>query len=309
MTPDAEIVVVEHEVFYFHFLIIYHHVCRLLVMHHCLRETRRVYADNSGHPWHALAEHGGINLATQWGQEALLLAEGVLAATLSLSSSTPVTSPSTRGGHPDPANSLDPAVQLLNTAPDQIFAMLCFAASFLVMCKLAIHQNHGADLPGSSDILLERMIGLLVKSACAPDHAPAKCAQLISGLVASFEARTRKRDKVVCGSEDRDERGNHLQCNTSAERTSLEMSRSASVSGSGYAGMDTGRDGGGARHLPQVDAGGYNAAAGMAGMMPSAPGDFGRLLNSEVMLDTEFWASFMDNLTTDVPYMEGVRAS
>ncbi|KZP13479.1 hypothetical protein FIBSPDRAFT_797797, partial [Athelia psychrophila] len=221
-------VVAEHEVFYFHFLVIYHNVCRLLVMHHCLRETRRVYADNSGQLWHTLAEHGGINLAAQWGQEALLLAEGTLSAILSIPAArapphSPAHSPHSHHSHSPHAHAShahapDPAA-LLNTAPDQIFAMLCFAASFLVMCKLAIHQNHGADLPGSSDLLLARAVELLVRSACAPDHAPAKCAQLIRGLIASFEARVRKRahGAGVCGAEG----GQGGQCNTSAVRTSV----------------------------------------------------------------------------------------
>ncbi|KAF7970263.1 hypothetical protein HWV62_24528 [Athelia sp. TMB] len=257
-------VVTEHEVFYFHMLLVYHHVCRLLVLHHCLRETRRVYADNSGRPWHTLAEHGGINLATQWGQEALLLAEGVLAAVLAR-----------------------PDLGAMATAPDAVFAMLCFAASFLVMCKLAIHQNHGADLPGSSDVLLARTIEFLVAGAAGADHAPQKCAQLISGLVASFEARTRGREReraAGCA----EERHGGLPCNTSAERTPLPGPSAYGHAHAGHVGED------GAFDVPLPGGG---------------AGDFGRLLNSEVMLDTDFWASFMDNLTTDVPYMEGVRAS
>ncbi|KAF7980622.1 hypothetical protein HWV62_37412 [Athelia sp. TMB] len=218
-------VVTEREVFYFHMLLIYHHVCRLLVMHHCMRETRRVFTGPAGPPWFAAAEHGGVNLATQWGQEAILLAEGALAATLA------------RPGD-------------LQSAPDSTFALLCFAASFLVMCKIAILHNHGMDLPGSSNALLARAVALWAHTACAPDHAPAKCAQLVSGLIASFEQRA--------------------------------LAAAAGRS----------------RATPAED----------VDMPVGGAGDIGGLLSSEVMLDTDFWSSFMDNLATDVPYMEGVRA-
>lgn len=216
-----------------------------------------------------MAELNGINLATQWGQEALLLAEGILAVTLSR-----------------------PALQELGTAPDNVFAMLCFAASFLVMCKLTIHQHHGEHLPGSSDILLSKSIDLLIQSAYGPEHAPAKCAHLIRGLVASFDARTKQRIPVQSRSTST------VHCNMSSERTSLTRERnlhdSSSSTNEFAAGMDD-------QQPPHFD-------APMIPMFGSS-GDFGRLMNSEVMLDTDFWASFMDNLTTDVPYMEGVRAS
>ncbi|KAF7985932.1 hypothetical protein HWV62_43858 [Athelia sp. TMB] len=231
-------VVAEHEVFYFHMLLVYHHACRLLIMHHSMREARRVYTEPSGPPWFEIAKHCGVNIAMKWGQEAVIAAETTLSTMLSRPESD---------------------VELMATTPDNIFAMLCFAASFLIMCKISIHQIHGGDLPESSNTLLAKTNALFARLACAPDHAPSKCAQLIIGLVAGFEARTGKR-----------------------------MVGFANGSGP---------------PIVTRPSGGLAAAISQGDRHPCdlpIPGDLSELLNSELMLDADFWASFMDNLTTDV---------
>lgn len=254
MLPWA--VVAENELFYFHILQIYHHSCRLLFIHHCLRETRRVISDETGRPWHEIAHYNGINLGMQWGHEALILAEEILSSTLSRSE-----------------------LNQLSTAPDNVFAMICFAASFLVICKLSIYQQHGEQLPGSSDALLSKITDRLLQAACGPDHAPAKCAQLISGLVARFESQTKGGSNGADGL-----RMPTIEHNISSERTSA--SYNPGLSSTGY-GVDS-------QPAP------YDANLPTFGSV-----DLNRIASSEVMLDSDFWSSFMDNLTADVPSMVG----
>ncbi|KIM74996.1 hypothetical protein PILCRDRAFT_689319 [Piloderma croceum F 1598] len=155
----------EHEVFYFHFLEIFHNAYRLLFLHHCLRNLRRVVQDDSGRSWFLLTDYNGVNLGAKWGQEAMELAEKILSSALS-----------------------QPELKQLSTAPDIIFALLCFAAVFLVICKISTYQDFGAQLPASSDTLLTLITDRLLQVACGPDHAPAKCARLISALVKGFKA-------------------------------------------------------------------------------------------------------------------------
>lgn len=213
-------------------------------------------SDSSGRPWHEIAIYNGINLAMQWGHEALILAEEVLSSTLSR-----------------------PELNQLSTAPDNVFAMICFAASFLVICKLSIYQQHGEQLPGSSDALLSKITARLLQAACGPDHAPAKCAQLISGLVARFESQT------TGGSKGADAfRVPVIEHNISPKRTSVSYN-------SGPTSMGYEVDG-----QPSP----YDSSLPTFGSV-----DLNRIASSDMMLDSDFWSSFMDNLTADVPSMVG----
>jgi len=112
-----------------------------------------------------LTEYNGVNLGAKWGQEAMELAEKILSLALS-----------------------QPELKQLSTAPDIVFALLCFAAVFLVICKISTYQDFGAQLPPSSDALLTLITDRFLQVACGPDHAPAKCARLISALVKGFKA-------------------------------------------------------------------------------------------------------------------------
>ena len=203
------------------------------------------------------AEYNGINIVLHWGQEALLLAEDILSSTISR-----------------------PELKQLGAAPDNVFAMLCFAASFIVICKIAIYQAHGDQLRGASDGLLAKITDRLIQAACSPDHAPAKCALLIKGLVASFEARTTK------GGECEHVQPQNVSHSLSSERTSAtdQVQELTGFSTGGHSHFET--------FLP-----GHDSSDGL-----------NHLMHSDVMLDSDFWASFMDNLTTDLPYAEGVRS-
>ena len=250
--------VVDHESFYYHILRIYHHTCRLLFIHHCLQATRRVIASGADQPWYTNAEYNGINIATHWGREALLLAEDILSSTISRTE-----------------------LKQLGAAPDNVFAMLCFAASFIVTCKIAVYQVYGDQLRGASDGLLEKINDRLIQAACSQDHAPAKCARLIKRLVASFEACTMKG-----GGECEHVQPQDVPHSLSSERTSATDQIQEL----------TGFSAGGQPHF-EASLPDHGSSDGVNWLM-----------HSDVMLDSDFWASFMDNLTTDLPYVEGIRS-
>jgi len=175
-----------------------------------------------------------------------------------------------------------PELNQLGSAPDNFFTMVCFAATFIVMCKISVYQSHGEHISGSSDGLLAKVIDRLLLVACNLDHAPAKCAQLIKKLVATFEARTMKCNKVPEHLEPQ-----VMSHNISSERTSAINQEPESGFG--------------------VDGQPGHFDASLSGYGVSL--DLNRLMNSDVMIDSDFWASFMDNLTTDVPYGEGARSN
>ena len=112
-----------------------------------------------------LTEYNGVSLAALWGQEAIALAEKILSSALSR-----------------------PELKQLSTAPDVFFGLLSFAAAFLVISKITTFQNYRTHLPGSSDALLTKIVDRLLEVACSSDHAPAKCARLISALMRGFNA-------------------------------------------------------------------------------------------------------------------------
>jgi hypothetical protein len=113
-----------------------------------------------------LTDYNGVNLAASWGQEAISLAEEIVSSVLLL-----------------------PELKWLSTAPDQVFALLCYAAAFLIMGKISTYYDIGMHHPGSSDVLLAKFTDRLLQVACGPDHAPMKCAQLISALMRGLKAQ------------------------------------------------------------------------------------------------------------------------
>ena len=116
--------VAEHESAYFHIsLKIYYYSCRLLFLHHVLRTMRHVVQHDSDRRWYRHTEHNGVNIAQLWGHQALLLAEEMLSSAISRSD-----------------------LEQLGSAPDIIFALLCFAAAFLAgyasmrFMKIRVHS-------------------------------------------------------------------------------------------------------------------------------------------------------------------------
>ena len=244
LTTGALTVVAEQDAFQYNMILFHYHFCRLLVLHQAIREARRVLQEQyPGKPWHKEFVHQGVNLAMLWGQEAMLTAEAVLVAHLSR-----------------PEN--------ITSAPDIIFTMVSFAAVWLIIAKFARYQARGEHLPGASDGLLTKVIERLSQSALAPEHTPAKCAQVVS---ASFKAY------ATCTSPHTNDSQEAMRARVghtvSAER--LSTSRHAAPDSSASSVPE-------ATHGPDI----LNY-------------ELNPFMNSEIFLDTTFWSSFMSNLSTE----------
>jgi hypothetical protein len=164
--PLICIVVAEHDIFFFHMLLVYYNFCRLLILHQALLEARRVLPGNAtGKPWYRQLSQQVIHSVSSWGQEAILAAESVLVTSLSRQEN-------------------------IGTAPDNLFAMIAFAAIWLMMAKFAMFQTQTERNPVVSNGLLVKTIERLAQSTLAPDHIPAKCAQFIAASMKRLETRT-----------------------------------------------------------------------------------------------------------------------
>jgi len=159
-------VVAEHDIYFFHMLLVYYNFCRLLILHQALLEARRVLPGNAtGKPWYRQLSQQVIHSVSSWGQEAILAAESVLVTSLSRQEN-------------------------IGTAPDNLFAMIAFAAIWLMMAKFAMFQTQTERNPVVSNGLLVKTVERLAQSTLAPDHIPAKCAQFIAASLKTLETRT-----------------------------------------------------------------------------------------------------------------------
>lgn len=168
----------------------------------------------------------------------------------------------------------------LSMIPDCIFAMVCCTAAYLVRIKISAYLFAGIRIRGSSDKLLQRMREIFASAACAPDHFPAQCAQFIATLVDAYEARVREPFQRQPTDENYTE--------GSPQRAVLQPAEGLpALPPLGSQGNDRGSQ----RVLRDSEAEG-----GMGFGL-----DVGDILrgDSDWMLDSDFWASFMDNLTTD----------
>lgn len=164
-----------HESFYSHMLQIQYHGCRLLVIHHFLTELRLMPQDSSDTvtPWFKI-QHNGVYFAIDLGRDALLQSEAVITSTLRL-----------------------PDTTLLETAPDHFFSFISFAAIHAVIIKLSVYQTTpGLHTAGHMSSLLATLLERLSQISCAPDHAPAKCSQLVAALAETLEKRSSIWDKT-----------------------------------------------------------------------------------------------------------------
>ncbi|KAJ7084027.1 hypothetical protein B0H15DRAFT_911462 [Mycena belliarum] len=160
-------VVTQYDSFYSHMLVLEYHACRLLMMHHALREMRTVLErEGSGKPWYQVRTQDGDCVSLRWGRAALISAEAVLTAFLA---------PTDLG--------------LLSTAPDNFYVMVGFAATWIFVSNFHIHQLGGGRLGGASERLQALTIERLARIAHAPDHAAGRCAHVLAALLAAWERR------------------------------------------------------------------------------------------------------------------------
>jgi len=168
--------VAERDTFYFDILQLYLFTCRLLIDHHAIWEARVADLTASSNPqwgspaWHDHFKPRGRKVVPLWARDTLVMAESILIVTLQ-------------------AN-----VDLLGTAPDTIFTMITLGAGVLVGTKFLIEQA-GADLEGTSDKLLAKVIGHLAHASNTPGDPVQRCEFMVRGLVNIWERRNIPRDE------------------------------------------------------------------------------------------------------------------
>ncbi|KAF7970262.1 hypothetical protein HWV62_24526 [Athelia sp. TMB] len=161
----------------------------------------------------------------------------------------------------------------LSTTPDSVFAMICSTAAYLVRIKIGAYIAVGIRIPGASDMLLQRTQEVLTSAACAPDHIPAQCAQFIATLVASYEAQV----SVPWQPQPLDEM--HMDANGLRPLPSPGSSRD----------FDHGSRNSGIMRDNELEGG-----MGFGPVAVSLHAD-----GPDLILDSGFWASFMNDLTAD----------
>lgn len=167
-----------------------------------------------------------------------------------------------------------PELVLLSAAPDNFFSMLTLATFFVIISKWSVMENACEQLPGSSDSILARTIDRMQQVSASLDHVPAKCARVIEAGVLSFRKRASEKSEA----ESRELHRPLLEHFDTAARNFRERV-SAPVAHSGYPTEQQQYS-----HTQQS--------------FPSFPvNDPNYFMNSDIILDNDFWSSFMSNLS------------
>ncbi|KAF9006714.1 hypothetical protein BDQ17DRAFT_1423580 [Cyathus striatus] len=135
---------------------------RLLVLHHIIQETRRVFGTDKQRPWYQV-ECRGTPVVICWTRDAVASAEAVFVSLL--------------GAKDD---------SVLMTIPDCMFTLVAFAAAWLVISNFSMHELYKSHLGGSWDRLLAMAANRLSTVAPCPDHASSRCAHFISSLLGAW---------------------------------------------------------------------------------------------------------------------------
>ncbi|KAJ7672558.1 hypothetical protein DFH06DRAFT_1319973 [Mycena polygramma] len=158
-------VITPHDVVYSQMLTLQYRACRLLMLHHGIRETRTAYERETPEvPW-MTASSGGHSI-THWGRMALSNAEGILSSFLGPSDLT-----------------------LLSSAPDNLYVYVAFAATWIFVSNFHLVQLGKSKVGGASERLQSMTIERLNQIAHAPDHAAARCGHVLNALMGAWEQR------------------------------------------------------------------------------------------------------------------------
>ncbi|KAK7019506.1 hypothetical protein R3P38DRAFT_1247236 [Favolaschia claudopus] len=166
-------VITKCDAFYSQMLVLQHNAYKLLMIHHALRETRTTYEREApGTLWYA--EHvRGQCLSLFWGHTALTSAETVLSSFLAVS---------------------DSDLSLLTTAPDNMYVMIGFAATWIFVTNYTFHQLGDTQVGGASEVLQRMCIERLGRIAgvgglVAPDCVAGRCGVVLGALMTAWERR------------------------------------------------------------------------------------------------------------------------
>jgi len=138
--------------------------------------------------------------------------------------------------------------------------LISFAAIFLIVSKLVLYDYQAENLCGASDILLSKTVEWLSGAAYTPEHYPARCASLIASSLATLE----RRKATIYGGLAGD------------RRAAPTVTKSV---------------------VPEP-AGGPVAPRNDL-LTPDLIHHLNPFMHSDIFLDTDFWSSFMNNLSYD----------
>ncbi|KAF8205533.1 hypothetical protein K438DRAFT_514383 [Mycena galopus ATCC 62051] len=158
-------IVTQCDSFYSQMLILEYNAYRLLIMHHALRENRTTYERDAPETLWYTTGHKEEPLSITWGHSALFYAETVLSTFLVADS------------------------VLLNTAPDHIYVLVGFAATWIFVANFTTHQLGNTQMVGASEHLQNMTIERLNQIAHASDHAAARCGHVLGALENAWQRR------------------------------------------------------------------------------------------------------------------------
>jgi hypothetical protein len=218
-------------------LILQMNACRLLMLHHALRETRTAHErDTPLLPWYT-AQIKGHQVSLLWGRMALVSAETVLSTFLA---------------------PLD--LTLLGTAPDNLYAMVSFAATWIFVSNFSLLQLGLSKLGGASERLQSMTIERLNQIAHSPDHAAARCGHVLGALMKAWERR------------------NPPGSTTVGTWSMLDVPYASFAS----------------QPIPNPGGEGYLKPQSYQDLASGVPAS-----NPDLFMDDAFWASFLENLDSD----------
>lgn len=250
------------------------HGWNLLLSHHFLRELRTVMEGYNSQSW-MCARYKGIPIPMIYGQDAIDSAQNVLSIFL---------------------NQTDTA--LLAAAPDHVFCLITFAATWLIISNFSIHQLNGINLGWSNDKLISLTAEKLSHIAHSPEHLPAQCAHMIMRLVHVWEMRHTKQSTVrpeekwdVWACKEREEYSARMMPQMSAERTTVDEGPQFHPIPECSARLEDNPQ----QQPPVTNPPPPDDAFSMFGMEQEWSETSGMLM------DSTFWTTFMENLNTEGP--------
>ncbi|KAJ4479106.1 hypothetical protein J3R30DRAFT_3289341 [Lentinula aciculospora] len=277
-----------YEPFFFDMCVLQFHGWNLVLLHHFLRELRTVMDGYNSQSW-MVTLYRGTPIPLIYGHEAVESAQHVLSIFLSQNDTT-----------------------LLAAAPDHVFSLITFSATWIIISNFSMHQLNGVNLGWANDQLICLVAEKLSHIAHSPEHLPAQCAHFIMRLVHIWETRNTRRSPTSFGRQEEKSREDYpvrTMPQMSAERTTVEETFPETQSSSTSSPSEV------EEHLRYQQ----QQQPAQAQMMNYVSDDlnhsmlsgvgFGQEWSeaSDMLMDATFWTTFMENLNSDAPGFESTQ--
>ncbi|KAJ3992657.1 hypothetical protein F5050DRAFT_885536 [Lentinula boryana] len=276
-----------YEQSFFDMCVLQFHGWNLVLLHHFLRELRTVMDGYNSQSW-MVTIYRGTPIPLIYGHEAIDSAQHVLSIFLSQNDTT-----------------------LLAAAPDHVFCLITFSATWIIISNFSIHQLNGVNLGWANDKLISLVAEKLSHIAHSPEHFPAQCAHFIMRLVHVWESRNTRKPAASVGRQVEKEREEYPVRPTpqmSAERTTVEET-SPETQSSSFSGPNDVEEDLRYEQYPQQPTQMQTSLNDPSQSMLSGLG-FGQEWTeaSDMFMDATFWTTFMENLNSEAPGFEGMSS-